>query len=173
MSRCVLNWAAAALAMAGLSPAVAQDAGSRQTREFVQAAAQSDQFEILEGQTAATQATSPKVRAFALRMIQDHTDTSRALQQAATQAGLEPPVMNVSADQSRMLNALQGLTGAQFDQTYMRHQALAHRSALVTEQAYAASGDTPPVRQAAASATPIIAAHLNMAEQMRSKLGGP
>lgn len=173
MIRSSSSWMAAAmLAAIGLAPATAQDVGSRQTREFLQAAAQSDQFEILESTTAVTQAESADVRAFAKQMIKDHTATSQALQQAATQAGLKPPVMNVSADQGQMLNALQGVTGAKFDQLYIRQQALAHRAALVTEQAYEASGDTPAVRQAATAATPIIAAHLQMAEQMSANLGG-
>jgi putative membrane protein len=159
--------------LVGATAAVAEQRGSRPTREFVEAAAQSDQFEILEGQTAITQAVDPKVRAFAAQMVRDHTDTSRVLEQAAAEAGLAPPVRNVSADQGRMLNALHGLTGAKFDQVYMRHQALAHRAALVAETAYATSGDAAPVRQAAASASPLIAAHLHMAEEMSARLGSP
>jgi putative membrane protein len=172
MRKTIFAWAAVSvLAAVAIAPASAQGPGSRKTREFVQAAGQSDQFEILESQAALTQATNPEVRAFAQRMIQDHSDTQRALQQATARAGLEPPSMNVSADQAQFLGALQSQIGVKFDQTYMHHQALAHRSALVTEQAYAASGDNPEVRHVAVSGSAIIAAHLTMAEQMSAKLG--
>ena len=67
---------------------------------------------------------------------------------------------------SDQLAALQGLRGREFDRAYWRHQALSHRSALVTEQGYAQSGDTPAVRQAAVAAVPLIQAHLAMAERM-------
>jgi putative membrane protein len=87
-------------------------------------------------------------------------------------AGLTPPPMAMSADQAQLLSALQSQHGRQFDQLYARHQVLAHHSALVVEQSYAASGDNPALRQAAASAAPLISAHRAMAEQMSSRLGG-
>ena len=161
--------AAVALAGAALSPAVAQDPGSRPTREFVQAAGQSDQFEILEGETALAQSTDPQVRDFAQQMIKAHGDTSRALEQATQKSGLKPPPKGVGADQAPLLSALQSLRGRDFDKAYFRHQVLAHRSALTVEQGYAATGDDPAVRQAAASTVPIISAHLSMAMQMQSQ----
>lgn len=172
MRTSTLAWAIAAFAAGAAAPAVAQEPGSRQTREFVQAAAQSDQFEMSESQTAVAQTRDPDVRAFALRMIREHQDMRRSLTQATTRAGLEPPPMAMSADQAQLLGALQSQTGAQFDQTYMHHQALAHGSALVTAQRYAANGDNPDLRQTAAAGATIIAAHLAMAEQMSAKLGG-
>ena len=159
----------AASAWAG--PAVAQETGSRPTREFVQAAGQSDTFEIREAQTALAGTSDPQVRAYAQMMLRDHAATSRALQDAAAQARLEPPPMQVGDDQARMLNELQGLSGPDLDRAYWRHQALAHRSALTVEQAYAQGGDTPPVKRAAATAVPTIAAHLDQAERMRAAAG--
>jgi len=159
------------LAIGATASAVAQNPGSRQTREFVQAAGQSDQFEMLESKTALTQSTDPQVRSFAQQMIKDHSDTSRTLDQATQSSGLMPPPKGISADQAAFLGALQSLRGRDFDRAYFRHQALAHRSALTVEQAYAASGDNPSLRRAAASAVPIISSHLAMAEQMQSKFG--
>ncbi len=161
-----------ALAALALTPAVAQEAGSRLTREYVQAAGQSDAFEMLEANTALAQSSDPQVRTFAQQMIQDHGKLSQALRQATTQAGVKPPPMAVGADQAPLLGALQSLRGSDFDRAYWRHQALAHRSALTTTQQYASNGDNPAIRQAASSAVPIIAGHLAMAEQMQAKSGG-
>jgi putative membrane protein len=153
-------------------PAAAQESGSRQTREFVQAAAQSDQFEIMEAHTALAQATDPQVRAFAQQMIPAHQQTSASLTQAVTSAGLQLPKPGLGGDQSAFLAALQSQRGADFDKTYVRQQILAHRAALVVEQGYAASGDDPAIKQAAAATVPIITAHLQMAEQMLASMGG-
>ena len=171
MSRLALTYAAGIAALMP-APAAAQESGSRQTREFLQAAAQSDQFEILEAQTVLGQSTDPAIRTFAQRMIRDHRQSSGALVQAAIRAGLKPPPPALGDDQARLLSALQSQDGPDFERTYLKQQALAHRSALVVEQAYAATGDDPMIRQAAASATPMIAAHLAMAQDMAAKSGG-
>ena len=75
----------------------------------------------------------------------------------------------MGGDQSMFLAALQSARGIDFDRLYWRQQALAHRAALATEQQYAATGDTPSVRQAAGAAVPMIQSHLAMAEQMSAK----
>jgi putative membrane protein len=151
--------------------ASAQETGSRPTREYAQASASSDQFEILAAETALTQSTNADVRAFATRMLQDHQQLGKAVRDAATQSGLKPPEMAMSADQAQLLEALQGVTGKDFDTLYFKQQMLAHSSALVVEQMYAKSGDDPNLRQVAASAVPMIVSHADMAKQAATKLG--
>jgi putative membrane protein len=160
----------ASLGLAAAS-AGAQEAGSRQTREFVQAAASSDQFEILAAATALTQSSNSEVRAFAARMRQDHQQLGRAVRDAATRSGLKPPEMAMSSDQAQLLGALQSVSGNEFDSLYLRQQSLAHRSALAVEQMYAKSGDDPNLRQLATSAVPLISSHGEMADQAATKLG--
>ena len=161
------------MAIIGLAAASAdaQEAGSRQTREFAQAAASSDQFEILAAQTALTQSTNPEVRAFATRMLQDHQQLGKALVDAATRSDLTPPEMSMSADQAQLLGALQSVSGKDFDSLYFKQQMLAHRSALAVEQMYAKSGDDPNLRQLATSAVPVIASHGDMATAATMKFG--
>jgi len=163
--------ASALIAGVALTPLAAQEPGSRQTREFVQAAGESDTFEIMEAHTALAESTDPQVRAFAQQMLRDHGQTSRALADATARAGLKPPPMAVGASQAPLLAALQSLRGRDFDRGYWRQQALAHRAALTVEQRYAAEGDTPALRQVAGAAVPIIQAHLAMAERMSASLG--
>ena len=166
-------WSGVAIAALVAAPALAQKMGSALTRNYVEAAAQSDAFEMLEAETALTQSTDPQVRAFAQQMLRDHGQLDQALQQSAAKAGIEPPPQAVvGADQAPLLAALQGMRGPDVDRTYWRHQALAHRSALTTTQRYAAGGDDPVIRQAAAAAVPVIAGHLAMAERMQAMPGG-
>jgi putative membrane protein len=159
--------ACVAAATIGLAtPAAAQEPGSRPTRDFVQASAQSDQFEIMEGVTVLAQSEDPQIRAFATQMIHDHQATTQSLIAAAARDGLMPPKPGLSGDQSQFLAALQSLRGRDFDAAYARQQVLAHHAALVTQQQYASSGDAPSVRQTAMSAVPVISTHLGMAEQL-------
>ncbi len=157
----------------GLAAALAdgQEVGSRQTREFVQTAASSDQYEITAAQAALTQSTNSEVRGFAARMLQEHQQLSKALVDAATRSGLKPPEMAMSSDQAQLLGALQSLSGMEFDKLYLKQQMLAHHSALAVEEMYAKSGDDPNVRQAATSAVPVISSHSEMANQAAMKVG--
>jgi putative membrane protein len=157
-----------ALAAIWSTPSLAQEAGSPQTRNFVAAAAQSDNFEIAEAQSALAESKDPRILAFARQMIEAHSETRRQLEAATARAGLKPPPTGISGDQASFLGALQSQKGREFDIVYARQQVLAHRAALVVAQQYAASGDQADLRKVADAASPVIASHLKMAEQIQS-----
>ena len=164
--------AGALLALAASARPSAAQPSPLTTRDFLSAAMGSDQFEILAAQTAKTQSHDPRVLAFAQQMIQDHTATSQALRQAAMSSNTPLPPKALSDDGSKLLAQVQGQRGVDFDQTYAKTQVLAHHQALVVEQTYARTGSNPAIRAAAKAAVPIIAQHLQMAEQLRSAVGG-
>ena len=161
---------AAAFGALSISAVWAQTPMVPSTRDFITAAAQSDRFEMLEGRTAATQTHDGRIRIFAEEMVQAHTKTSKALQQAAMSAGMDGLPKGLSGDQERLLGALQSLKGPEFDRTYAKQQVLAHQEALVVEQAYATQGDNLAVRQAARSAVPLQHHHHAEAEPQRTEL---
>jgi len=154
------------------APAGAQAPGSRQTRDYVQSAGESDTFEKMEAYSALAESRDPQVIAFARAMIRDHGKTSDGLRDATARAGLEPPPMAVGAGQSPFLASLQSAQGHEFDKTYWQQQVLGHRTALTVTQQYAASGDVAAIRQAAMAAVPVVARHLAMAERMKAKTEG-
>ncbi len=140
--------------------------------DFAMMSAQSDAYEIQAGRDAAVQGVDPRIRSFGEQMVADHTRSSEALRQAAVASGLPPPPDAMGPDQARMLSALQSLRGPDFDRAYAKQQALAHHQALAVQQSYAAAGGDPNLRRAAQQAVPMIQQHLQMAEQLRSALGG-
>lgn len=152
-------------------PAAAQKTGAPPARQYVEAAAQSDAFELLEAQAALAGSANPQVRAYAEMMLRDHAAAAAALRAAAVAAKLDPPAMQLGAEQAALLAALQGMSGEDLDRAYAEHQALAHRSALTVQQAYAAGGDAPALRRAAATATPVIERHLAAAERLKAAVG--
>lgn len=157
-------WAAAAQA---------QDEGSQPTREFVAAAAHSDQYEILAGRVALVASTNLQVRNFSQHMIDAHRRTTAELQAAAARANLMPPPDELGEGEARMLMALQGVSGPEFDRVYVTQQTLAHLSALTVEQSYAQTGDEPNIQVAAQQAVPLINEHLQMAEALALAIATP
>ena len=138
------------------------------TGEFVKAAAQTDEFERQEGRLAAREGASPRVRDFGQMMVTDHTRTTEALKAALKKAGLSvPPPPALSERQTQDLGALRGLHGAAFDKAYLTQQIAAHQAALGVMQGYAASGENPVLRQAAANTVPVVRHHLEMAQQIQ------
>ena len=98
-------------------------------------AAQSDQYEIQAAEDALGQSQNPQVRAFAQRMIADHTRSGEAVRQAAMASGLTSPPPAMDSDQAALLAALQSLRGPDFDRTYAKQQVLAHEQALAVVMA--------------------------------------
>lgn len=146
--------------------AAAPEQGSRSTREFLQAAASTNAFERLETDLMMTGSRNAGTRAFAQRMASEHAASERSLADAATQAGLSTPKPAMSEDQAHLLAALQGLNGPDLDQAYARQQVMAHSSALVVMQRYAAEGDVPALRRIANAAVPKVTADLAGAQQL-------
>jgi putative membrane protein len=169
--RSLIGVLAASAIVAGAT--AAPPAGTRMTRDFVQAAAQTDEFEIMEATTALAQSHDAQVRSFAQAMIQAHRQTTADLKQAVAKAGLEQPKSGLSGDHSAFLAALQSQRGADFDRTYLKQQMLGHHSALAVMQGYAASGDDPTVRQVAIAAVPILTSHLQMLEKAGAASSNP
>ena len=152
--------------------ASAQTAIPPSPKDFVMAAAQSDQYEIQAGDVAIAQSQNPQIRAFAREMIVDHNQTSKALARAAAASSLPPPIAAMSSEGAALLAALQSLRGADFDRTYVKQQVLAHQQALAVEQSFAAAGADPNLREVARTTVPLIDRHLKMAQQIDAALDG-
>ena len=135
-------------------------------KDFVMAAAQSDQYEILVARVAITQSRDPRVVSFAQMMIRDYTHMTGDLRAAAQASRLPPPDAGMSGDQASMLSSLQSLRGAGFDKTYLRQQMLAHTQALAVEDNFATAGANPKLRKTARSSLLVIEEHLKMAHQL-------
>jgi putative membrane protein len=154
-------------ALAAASSATAQPMPGQ---DFVNAAAQSDAFEIASGELILTQSTDANVRRFAQQMIADHRKTSADLTAAAQASQLSPPPPGLSGDQQRLLSALQSQKGQDLDRSFMTAQVNAHAAALATQQGYLADGSDPNLRKVAQGAVPLIEHHLEMARRLRAEM---
>lgn len=166
MIRTPLLTAAAALTLAAAANAQpsASPGPDAMTRDFITKAAQSDEFERLEGRLAEVRAQNPRVRTFAAQMVRDHTRTTQDLKQAIRRTGLPPPPPpSVDADEARMMANLRVARGPTFDKLYITQQVQAHQQALALMRTYARNGPPGPIRDAAGQTVPLIEHHLDMA----------
>ena len=136
------------------------------TSGYLTAAAQSDMFEIQEGQLAQSMGKSPKVKAFAKEMIKDHTKSTQEVMAAAAKSGLNPTPPALRPDQQQMIAALQATSGDQFDSTYVQQQTQSHQEALQVQQGYAQGGSDPNLKMAAGKIVPVVQKHIRMLQSM-------
>lgn len=112
---------AAALAVAAVVPARAQDASglSRVDRSFLHKEAQGSIYELTIAQLAQQRATRPEVKNYAARIVSDHESYNEALQQLAQSKGVTLPKTMDRADAER-LTQLKRQQGAAFDRAYVQ-----------------------------------------------------
>ena len=145
-----------------VSPACAQ---TPPASDFAAKASVGNTFEVTESKLALKQGSSPKVKAFARRMIKDHGLAEKKLQAAAKGTGT-PVEMTLDDPHQAMVTALQGKTGPDFDKAYVADQVQAHQdtAALLTD--YKASGDDAKLKTWASKTLPVVNMHLKMVQSM-------
>jgi len=89
-------------------------AQSDSDKQFLTMAAQSDQSEIALSKLAEQKATNPAVKAFAKKMITEHTQMTASMKPFVDAWGLTPPA-GPDADHQKELDKLTGLSGSDFD----------------------------------------------------------
>ncbi len=138
-------------------------------QSFANAAAASDAFEIETSKLAATKGASASVKAYAAKMIEAHTASTAKLKMAAGSASPAiTPDPTLNAEQQQKLDQLKGLTGKAFDEAYIAEQTAGHQQTLDTLKAYAATGDSAPLKTFASGLIPTVTAHLNMAKALKA-----
>lgn len=147
------------------------------TPQIVEALSASDSAEIRPSQLAMQKSQNAEVKAYAQRMITDHgmlEDSLHALerQQNITPAP-SPLSQQIDSQTQSMLQQLQGLSGAAFDQAYMQAMVQSHQAALnAVDTQLLPSAQDPQLRTALQQKVrPIIVAHLESAQAIQRSLG--
>ena len=124
-----------------------------------------DIFEITTSMMAQKHASNPQVKAFATMLIADHTNLTNDALAAAKGAGVMAPPPELSPMQKQMITQLMA-AGPNFDRVFLQQQLTAHQEALPVQTAYAANGDIPALRSAAAGAVPVVQRHIAQIQRM-------
>jgi putative membrane protein len=170
--------AAPALAQTGTAPAGNPPAGAAapampmqnvNAAEFVNKAANSNMFEIQSSQLALEKTQNDRIRNFAQRMVQDHTQAGDRMKAAAQ--GQTVPT-SLDQEHAQMLQQLQQASGASFERSYVQMQYDGHQKAVALFESYGQSGDNPQLKQFAEQTVPTLREHLQMITQIRSEVVG-
>ena len=138
-------------------------------KEFVMKAGQAGVAEVQMGQMAGTKASNAEVKAFAQRMVTDHSSANEELKQLATVKGLALPT-DVAEPHKQAASHLNGLSGAAFDKAYMQHMVEDHQKAVQDFQTASASSTDADLKAWATAKLPALQEHLRMAQATSAKL---
>lgn len=95
---------------------IARAATDKSDTTFVTKAAAAGMLEVQASQVAITRASNPDVRAFAQRMVKDHTTVGDELKALASKGITVPD--SLPADERAKVDKLSALEGAKFDKAY-------------------------------------------------------
>lgn len=138
---------------------------------FVHEAAVGDAYEILAGELAAKRARKEEVRAFAAKMIVDHTASTHQLRAALEMnetRGVAPPPTKLDARRQKMLEHLKEAPDDSFDATYLDQQLLAHKETATLLSHFLDNGDNPQLCSFAAGGLPVVERHLEAVERLKA-----
>ncbi|MCQ8277203.1 DUF4142 domain-containing protein [Acetobacteraceae bacterium KSS8] len=132
---------------------------------FVTSAAQGGMAEIQEAQLALSMARNPKVKAYANKMVTDHTAADDQLKQIAASKNVTLPA-DISDVQMKQENDLKALKGHAFDREYIADQIADHQEMVTLFQNEATNGTDPELKKFAADTLPTVQQHLTDAQAL-------
>lgn len=150
--------------------------GSRQTtndssainakdKQFMKKAAQAGIAEVEEGRIAAEKTQNPTVKAFAERMIQDHSQANDKLSQIAETLHVKLPA-EPSPAQQKHLEALRKLSAAEFDKKYDPMQVKDHEKTVSEFEQESKNVQHPALKAWVEATLPVLKEHLKLAEAL-------
>jgi putative membrane protein len=132
------------------------------------------QGEIQEAQIAESKARSPDVKAFAQRMMRDHQQAMNKDMQLFSRLQITPSQNPISqqlqSDAQTHLANLQGLSGADFDRSYIDEQVRDHNSVLELLDRAIPNVKNAELKADMQNLRSMIAAHLAEAERIQQTL---
>ena len=135
---------------------------------FVEKASIANEFEIESSKLALNKSKNKDVRAFAQRMISEHSQTSKKLKRTVQTSGSSATLTNgLDAKHRELLSELRATSGKEFDEEYLSMQKDAHKEAVCLFKDYAKNGANPKLRNFAADTLPHLKEHLKHVKQLK------
>jgi putative membrane protein len=134
---------------------------------YVTKAAAAGMLEVQASQTAITRASDPDVRAFAQRMVKDHTAVGDELKSLAGKKGITVPD-SLPADERAKVDKLSAMEGAKFDKAYAEEIGVkAHKEAVALFDQASKNAKDPDIKAFFTHNLPALREHLQMAQQLK------
>ena len=150
---------------AAISAQAADNAG-----EFAQKAAYAGNFEIESSKLALERSSNAEVKAFAKKMIDDHTAAGAQLKAVAKEAGITlSDAATLDEKQQKELDKLKETKASDFDDEYLDAQEDAHEDAVKLFKDYSKDGDNEKLREFATKTLPTLESHHTAVEKLDDK----
>jgi putative membrane protein len=160
-------------AIVGAVPAAAQGSGAQTglagDSVFIQSAASYGLLQAKLGMLAEKKATSPAVRDFGKRMVDEYSQANQKLAAGAKQAAYPAPVI-IRRDK-QVLDQFLNTGSGSFDKKYMAEMVTQQSQAAQLFKQEAESGRVASVKQLASSMLPMIQQHLSLATETARSVG--
>ena len=133
---------------------------------FVKIAASSSMLEVELGNMAMQKASHQRVKDFASKMVQEHTQASQELDSLATSKKFTMPTAMLQ-QHSKQVEALTNLTGTEFDRKYMDIMVEEHKEDVDEFEDAAEKATDADVKAWAAKMLPHLQMHLDTARNLQ------
>jgi putative membrane protein len=135
-----------------------------------------NQVDIDAGKLADSKSTSKEVKAFAQRMITDHSGVNKSATELVTKLHVTPQSNATSqslqqgGDQN--LAALKKLSGSAFDRAYVDHEVVYHQAVLdAVDKTLIPSAQNAELKALLVKVRPAFVAHLEHAKHLQESVG--
>lgn len=149
----------------GNSDTTSANTKSAADENFAKKAAEGGMAEVKLGQLAEERGSSPAVKNFGRRMVQDHSKANNELKDVTSKENVPLPNEMDKSDQATY-DRLSKLSGDAFDRAYARDMVKDHSKDVSEFQKEAKSGKDESIKNFAAQTLPTLQNHLDQARQM-------
>lgn len=147
----------------------AHAASTPSPEKFLSSAIQDGRAEVAVCQLALTKASSPDVKAFAQRMIKDHSETDSKIEALAKSKNYKL-ASGTTIKQKASYELLKHRSGASFDKSFMEHNVSDHESDVKHFSDQAKNAKDAEVKDFAVATLATLQEHLAMAQDVKSKV---
>jgi putative membrane protein len=121
--------------------------------------------EVVKSQLAIERATQPAIKAFAERMVKDHTKCNNEIVELARKKGIALPA-TVDPIHTAVINRMARMSGSDFDKAYLKAQMCAHMDALHLFGHESRKGEDTELKQLAHKAMATLQDHAKEAFEL-------
>lgn len=137
---------------------------------FMNEAAPGGMAEVELGKLAAAKAENAEVKAFAQKMVDDHSRAGDELKQLAAQKKVILPP-DVMPKHKEIMDKLSKLNGADFDKEYVKAMVADHEKDVAAFENVSKTAVDADVKAFATKTLPTLKMHLEMIKAMSEKMG--
>ena len=135
-----------------------------------------NQVDINAGELAKAKASNKEVKAFAQRMITDHTGVNKSAVELVTKLKVKPEENETSkslkSGGADTIKRLKGLKGKEFDKAYVDNEVTYHQTVLdALDNTLIPNASNDELKALLVKVRPAFVAHLEHAKQIQASLG--